>query len=106
VFSEHYRARALRVGFVRAARGVRRAAADDLPQRQGRAGAGKPRLYIDVNATDRDQDAELERLLKLGARPADIGQTGKSPGRYSPIRKATSSTCSRPALIRCDGTAG
>src|SRR6202453_1202711 len=37
----------------------------------------KPRLHIDVNATDRDQDAELERLLRLGARPADIGQTGK-----------------------------
>ena len=37
---------------------------------------GKSRLHIDVNATDRDQDAELERLLKLGARPADIGQTG------------------------------
>src|SRR6266545_3099228 len=32
---------------------------------------GKLRLHIDVNATDRDQDAELERLLKLGARPAD-----------------------------------
>jgi catechol 2,3-dioxygenase-like lactoylglutathione lyase family enzyme len=38
---------------------------------------GKPRLHIDVNATDRDQDAELERLLTLGARPADIGQTGQ-----------------------------
>jgi catechol 2,3-dioxygenase-like lactoylglutathione lyase family enzyme len=38
---------------------------------------GKPRLHIDVSATDRDQDAELERLLKLGARPADIGQTGE-----------------------------
>src|ERR1700745_1661770 len=38
---------------------------------------GRPRLHIDVNATDRDQDAELERLLKLGARPADIGQTGE-----------------------------
>ena len=37
---------------------------------------GKSRLHIEVNATDRDQDAELERLLKLGARPADIGQTG------------------------------
>ncbi|WP_030546754.1 VOC family protein [Streptomyces albus] len=37
---------------------------------------GTPRLHIDVNATDRDQDAELERLLKLGARPADVGQTG------------------------------
>ncbi|MEQ3550210.1 VOC family protein [Pseudonocardia nematodicida] len=35
------------------------------------------RLHIDVNATDRDQDAELERLLALGARPADVGQTGR-----------------------------
>lgn len=39
--------------------------------------AGKLPLHIDVNATDRDQDAELERLLKLGARLADIGQTGE-----------------------------
>src|ERR1700733_8435381 len=38
--------------------------------------AGKSRLHIDVNATDRDQAAELERLLRPGARPADIGQTG------------------------------
>jgi catechol 2,3-dioxygenase-like lactoylglutathione lyase family enzyme len=37
---------------------------------------GKLRLHIDLNATDRDQDAELERLLALGARPADVGQTG------------------------------
>jgi hypothetical protein len=34
------------------------------------------RLHLDVNPTDRDQDAELERLLAAGARPADIGQTG------------------------------
>ncbi|MBZ6110939.1 MULTISPECIES: VOC family protein [Streptomyces] len=38
---------------------------------------GKTRLHIDVNPTDRDQQAELERLLALGARPADIGQTGE-----------------------------
>lgn len=38
---------------------------------------GKARLHIDVNPTDRDQAAELERLLTLGARPADIGQTGQ-----------------------------
>jgi catechol 2,3-dioxygenase-like lactoylglutathione lyase family enzyme len=37
----------------------------------------KLRLHIDVNATDRDQDAELERLLALGARTADVGQTGE-----------------------------
>ncbi|WP_053385354.1 VOC family protein [Leucobacter celer] len=35
---------------------------------------GKLRLHFDINPTDRDQDAELERLLAIGARPADIGQ--------------------------------
>jgi hypothetical protein len=35
---------------------------------------GKVRLHIDVNATDRDQDAELERLLGLGATRAEVGQ--------------------------------
>lgn len=33
-------------------------------------------LHIDVNPVDRDQDAELERLLALGARRADVGQSG------------------------------
>ncbi|MCF6735045.1 VOC family protein [Blastococcus sp. KM273129] len=35
---------------------------------------GKVRLHIDVSPTDRDQDAELRRLLDLGATPADVGQ--------------------------------
>ncbi|MFJ3933225.1 MULTISPECIES: VOC family protein [unclassified Streptomyces] len=39
--------------------------------------SGKLPLHIDVNATDRDQSAELERLLALGARHADVGQTGE-----------------------------
>src|SRR3712207_2774452 len=38
---------------------------------------GRLRWHADVSATDRDQDAELERLLSLGARPADVGQTGE-----------------------------
>ncbi len=38
--------------------------------------SGKLRLHIDVNATDRDQEAELDRLLAAGARQVDIGQTG------------------------------
>ena len=38
---------------------------------------GKLRLHIDVSPTDRDQDAELERLLGLGATRADVGQTGE-----------------------------
>src|SRR3712207_2965551 len=37
---------------------------------------GKPRLHLDLNATDRDQDAELRRLLELGATRADVGQSG------------------------------
>ncbi|WP_313663292.1 VOC family protein [Cellulosimicrobium cellulans] len=41
--------------------------------------AGRLPLHLDVNPTDRDQDAELERLLALGARPADVGQTGDEP---------------------------
>ena len=38
---------------------------------------GKARLHLDLNATDRDQAAELDRLLSLGARPAEVGQTGE-----------------------------
>ncbi|MFF9360404.1 VOC family protein [Streptomyces griseoluteus] len=37
----------------------------------------KLRLHIDVSPTDGDQAAELGRLRALGARPADIGQTGE-----------------------------
>lgn len=40
---------------------------------------GKLRLHFDLNPTDRDQDAELERLLALGAKPADVGQAGDEP---------------------------
>ena len=35
---------------------------------------GRRRLHIDVSPTDRDQAAELQRLLDLGATPADVGQ--------------------------------
>jgi catechol 2,3-dioxygenase-like lactoylglutathione lyase family enzyme len=37
------------------------------------------RLHIDVNPTDRGDDAELQRLLAIGARRVDIGQTGEEP---------------------------
>jgi predicted enzyme related to lactoylglutathione lyase len=36
------------------------------------------RLHIDVNPTDRDQDAELERLLAAGATLVDIGQPAEA----------------------------
>lgn len=35
---------------------------------------GKLPMHFDVNPIDRDQDAELERLLAAGARKVDIGQ--------------------------------
>ena len=37
----------------------------------------KLRLHFDVNAVDRSQDEELQRLFELGARTADVGQTGE-----------------------------
>ena len=36
---------------------------------------GKVRLHIDLNPTDRDQDAELRRLLDLGATRAHVGES-------------------------------
>jgi len=37
--------------------------------------AGKNRLHIDLNPDD--QDAEIQRILGLGARRVDVGQTGE-----------------------------
>jgi catechol-2,3-dioxygenase len=34
----------------------------------------KNRVHIDVNPTDRSQKEEVERIVGLGARPADVGQ--------------------------------
>ncbi|ASF13535.1 VOC family protein [Nocardia brasiliensis] len=34
----------------------------------------KNRLHLDVNPVDREQAEEVDRLLELGARPADVGQ--------------------------------
>ncbi|GAA2009046.1 VOC family protein [Nocardiopsis rhodophaea] len=38
----------------------------------------KNRLHIDVNPTDKEQDDEVQRLLDLGARRADVGQGDES----------------------------
>jgi Glyoxalase-like domain len=37
----------------------------------------KNRLHLDVSPTDKEQDEEVRRLLGLGARHADVGQTGE-----------------------------
>ena len=36
----------------------------------------KNRLHLDITTSASDRDTEIERLLGLGARPVDIGQTG------------------------------
>ena len=38
---------------------------------------GKNRLHLDVRPAGRGQDEEVRRLLGLGARHADVGQTGE-----------------------------
>jgi catechol 2,3-dioxygenase-like lactoylglutathione lyase family enzyme len=48
-----------------------------LFSRSGDLRTGKLRLHLDVNPTDRDQDAELARLLALGAVRAEVGQVGE-----------------------------
>jgi predicted enzyme related to lactoylglutathione lyase len=37
----------------------------------------KNRVHLDLTTSAADRDAEIERLLALGARPVDIGQTGQ-----------------------------
>ena len=38
--------------------------------------AAKNRLHLDLSPSDLDQDDEVRRVLALGARHADVGQTG------------------------------
>ena len=38
---------------------------------------GKNRVHLDLTASADERDAEIERLIALGARRADIGQTGR-----------------------------
>ncbi|MER5440476.1 VOC family protein [Streptomyces sp. NPDC002790] len=40
------------------------------------AKAAKNRLHLDLTCTAEDRDAEIERLVALGAHRADVGQTG------------------------------
>lgn len=37
----------------------------------------KNRLHLDLTSGAEDRDAEIERILALGARRADVGQTGE-----------------------------
>lgn len=48
-------------------------------QRVSEAKQGKNRLHLDLNADQGDVDAEVERLLALGAVRADVGQSDEDP---------------------------
>ncbi len=50
---------------------------------------GKSRLHIDVNATDRDQDAEVERLLKLEQCRRSIAEHDKLLARTDGVRSVS-----------------
>ena len=50
----------------------------------------KNRLHIDLSPTDREQEAELERLRALGAKPAGVGQ-GEDAG-WAVLRDQTATS--------------
>ena len=63
----------------------------------------KNRVHLDLTSSAQDRDQEIDRLLALGARRVDIGQTGAGPGLFWPTLKATSSAlCARrkPSLVK------
>ena len=55
--------------------------ADDVPtlwlQATGEPKRGKNRAHPDLRPRDGDVEGEVQRLLALGARHADVGQTGQ-----------------------------
>lgn len=57
---------------------------------------GKLPLHIDVNATDRDQDAELRRLLALGAGPPTWARPARRTGTSWPTRRQRVLPLARP----------
>lgn len=58
----------------------------------------KNRVHLDLNpgahASANEREAEIQRLIALGARPVDIGQQGDETGPCSLIQRATSSASS------------
>ena len=46
-------------------------------QRSDAPKTAKNRVHLDLAPDDRTRDEEVERLLALGATPADVGQTGE-----------------------------
>ena len=67
--------------------------------------AAKNRLHLDLAPhTSDDRDAEIARLKAMGATEVDVGQgPRRDVGPSSPIRRATSSACSRHETHRSAG---
>jgi hypothetical protein len=56
----------------------------------------KNRVHLDLTSGAADRDQEIDRLLALGARRVDIGQTGAESWTAWPTRRETSSaSCAR-----------
>jgi Glyoxalase-like domain len=56
----------------------------------------KNRVHVDLTSGPEDRNAEIERILALGARSVDVGHTGDESWRCWPIPKETSSaSCGR-----------
>ena len=53
----------------------------------------KNRLHLDLTPDSADRDAEIERILALGARRVDIGQTGRESWTVLADPEETSSAC-------------
>ena len=58
----------------------------------------KNRIHLDFRPDD--QQAEVDRVIGLGARHVDIGQRATRAGSCWPIRRATNSASSPPRLTR------
>ena len=61
--------------------------------------AAQLRLHMDVSPTDRDQDAELTRLLAAGAAGRTSASAATRDGTCYPTPKATSSASCAPVSI-------
>jgi len=62
-------------------------------QNTGEPKQGKNRDHPDLRPVDGDVDREVERLINLGARHVDVGQTGQE-GTVTCIRRTRISSCS------------
>ena len=50
----------------------------------------KNRMHLDLTSSAQDRDQEIKRLLALGARRVDIGQTGTESWTVPPVAAAIS----------------